>query len=112
VIIGRSDAVDLLRKWSDDGTLIRCQGSFSLFAFSSEGFIRRATESEVRLMSLDTRSEVVVQFKSDMEFGYDDNRVIEGVEKKFESCLVVFVPPIADGETQDTIAFAAHRISN
>ena len=104
---GRSEAIDLLRKWSLDKSLVRCQGSLSKIAFSLNGRISSVDDRELRIISDDTDSELVLRFTAEMEFGYADSRVVSGPEKQYESCLVVFFGPVPDEGTPDTIAIAA-----
>ena len=105
----RLEALDIFRKWSADKSLVRCEGRFSNFAFSSNGRIFSVTDDEMKIMSDDTLSEVVVAFSSEVHFGYADNRAVTGVGKNYDSCLVVFFGPVPDegiGEP-DTISIAA-----
>jgi hypothetical protein len=107
VITGRQEAIDLFRKWSIDKSLVRCQGSFSNFAFSSNGRILVVTDEEIRMMSDDTKSEVVVSFAPEMHFGYADSRNVTGVAKNYDSCLMIFFGPIPADQDPDSISFAA-----
>ena len=111
MVIGRSDAIALFRKWLDERPLIRCQGSFPMHAFSLRGRISVANDSEIRLMADDTESEVVLKITDTMEFGYLDTRDVVGAapsELDHECCLVVFVGPVGEegDPPPDSIAFA------
>ena len=87
---GRSDAIDIFRKWSADGALIRFQGTFFNFAFSSWGKISAIDDNELRIMADDHESELVVRFTSDIQFGYVDSRTVTGEEKGFEESIAIF----------------------
>jgi hypothetical protein len=46
--VGLLEAVDLFRKWSEDKSVVRCQGNFSTFAFSLNGRILQQREPTAR----------------------------------------------------------------
>lgn len=106
--MGRSEAVDLFRKWSVDGAVVRCRGTFSRFAFGLDGRISISPDgTEVRVVSDDRRSEIVVRLSEELEFGYADSREVTGSEKEYEACVVIFTnPPVPQVGTPDTIAIA------
>jgi hypothetical protein len=111
---GRSEAVDLFRKWFADKFLLRCEGSFLKFSFSLRGRILSVDDEELRILADDYLSELVLRFTPDLEFGYVDSRQVTGAEKQYESCLTIFfgpVPPKGEGQP-DTIAFAALQPDN
>jgi len=79
--VGLLEAVDLFRKWSEDKSVVRCQGNFSTFAFSLNGRILAANESELRIMSDDTHSELVLGLSPKTAIGFADSRAVTGEEK-------------------------------
>ena len=106
----RSEAVDLFRKWSSVGTVIHCQGSLPLMVFSLDAKVLLADDHEVRLISDDTRSQLVLRLRPEMEFGYLDSRQVTGQEAAdFEHCLVAYLGPITEEGDTDHLAFAARR---
>jgi hypothetical protein len=101
----------LFRKWLEDGSLVRCEGHFSMYAFSFRGRIVAADDQEVRLMSSDTQSQVVMRIPGATEFAYVDTRDVEGLQardKEHECCLVAFFGPLGEigDPPTDSIAFA------
>lgn len=105
---GRSEVVDIFRKWSEDGAPVRWEGSFAKFTFSSWGVILSADEHGLRAMARDKGSELAVRFTADLDFGYGDSRTFGGEREKFEDCVVIFfgaIPDEGEGEP-DTIALA------
>lgn len=105
--MGRDEAIDIFRKWLEDGAKVRVQGSFSDFAFGLWGRILSVTPAELKLRSHETDSELVLKLCPELEFGYGDNRIVTGEEKKFSECIVVFVGQ----DEQDHIALAALTLS-
>jgi hypothetical protein len=105
--MGRSDAIDLFRKWSDEQTPIRWQGSFGNFAFGSWGYVLSPpSEIEIRVTSQDRRSELVIRLASVIEYDYADSRTVTAEEKKFKECVVLAMKIPQEGDP-DTIALAA-----
>ena len=103
--VGRLEALDLFRKWRDDGSFVRCQGSFFKFAFSNEGQISSVTDREVRLSSKDLRQEIVLTVTDEVIFQYLDNRNVTGIEKQYEHCLIAYITPVTAENDGETIAF-------
>ena len=96
----RTEAIDIFRTWLADGLLVRWEGKFSTFAFSSWGKVVSLDNSEIRFMSGDNGSELIVRFASDVEFGYGDNRN-DTEPKQFADCILIFfgpVPPTGDAD--------------
>jgi hypothetical protein len=107
--IGLPEAVDLFRKWFEDKSVVRCEGSFSMFAFSLDGRIVSVSEDEVRIISEDTGSELILRLSAS-EFGYADSRGVTGIEgEKYDSCVVLFYNEKRPEGPPDTIAIAAQR---
>jgi hypothetical protein len=113
VIIGRNEALDLFRKWLAEGSLIRCQGSFPIFAFSFRSKVVGVSSGEVRLMSADTNTEFAWRMTNGIRFDYADSRTVTGQEAiDYECCLVVIFGEVPDEGDADSLAFAEIRISN
>ena len=83
--IGRLEALDLFRKWATDKLLVRVEGRFSNFVFTSNGWVVSASDTELRIASSNMLSEVAVSLSTDLAFGYADNRTVTGEAKKNES---------------------------
>lgn len=108
MIAGRSEIVDIFRRWASDRAPIRWQGTFAPFAFTSWGIIVFVDDLEVRLADRDMKSELVVRFKDVIEFDYADSRSITGREKQFEECVIMRFSDTADEKgTPDLIALGA-----
>ena len=110
MIIGRNEALDLFRKWLDDGATIRCQGSFPIFAFSFRAQVVGLSSGEVRFMSMDTHTEFVWKVAGGIRFDYADSRSVTGQEAiDYECCLVVLFGEVPAERPADTLAFAEIR---
>lgn len=108
MIAGRSDIVDIFRRWMSDRVPIRWQGSFASFAFGSWGFIVLADDVGVRLETGDKQTSLDVHFKNVIEFDYADARSVTGTEKRFEECIIMRFSDIShEDDTPDTIALGA-----
>lgn len=108
---GRSEVIDIFRRWSSDEVLVRWQGTFAKFAFSSWGYILSANDGELRVASNDMKSELVVNLGDELEFDYADSRTVTGEEKKFEECIIIIFECRDEGEKPDLIALAALKAS-
>ena len=75
MIIGRNEALDLFLKWLNEGSLIRCQGSLPIFAFSFRAKVSGLSSGEVRFMSEDTHTEFVWKITDGVRFDYADSRL-------------------------------------
>jgi hypothetical protein len=106
VRIGRSEAMLLFSKWLSDKSLLVCEGSFSKFVFSLRAHMLSVNDDELRMLSADTHSELVLRLTAEMEFGFGDFRNAPESEKQYESCVIVFFGPVAHEGTQDSIAIA------
>ena len=108
MIITREDALDILRKWFEEGSVIRLQGAFPTFAFGWWGRIVSLNPSELRIMADAPDKEFVLRLDSEiLQFGYGDDRIVTGEEKKFSDCVVVLVGAVPDTGPVDTIVLAA-----
>lgn len=82
----------MFRKWSGEGTLVRCDFSFPAFAASLRGRIRLVTEAGLRLLADDALSELALDLTADVEFGYAEPRGFPEEAARFGSGLVAFFP--------------------
>jgi len=98
--------MDLFRKWSSDESTVRCEGNFPMYAFSSNGRIVKVDDGELRVMSDDMRSELIIKLSPELDFHYADSRHVTGVAKQYDSCVVMFFSPIEAEGPHDTISIA------
>jgi hypothetical protein len=104
---GRDEVLDIFRKWRDDKSPIRAQGSFSGFAFGLWARMVSVESHELRLLSVNNGSELVIQLTPELQFGYGDNRIVTGEEKKFSECILISFGSTGDAGETDNIALAA-----
>ena len=107
VRITRVEALDVLRKWFTEESLVRCEAGLSTLAFSIVGRIIKLDEREIKILSLDKFHEAAILFTEKMEFGYGDFRDLAEEGKHYDSSIVAFPDgPLAPQGEPDTIAFA------
>ena len=102
---GRSEALDLFRKWCSERALLRCDFGFAGFAACLRGRIVSVSENQVKLLSDDAFSELVLPLASDLGFGFGDPRRFPEEAEVFESGLVVFFARARPEDDFDTISF-------
>lgn len=99
VRIGREEALDLLSKWSSERALLRCDLSFARFVACfrarvvavNEPEILSEEDSEVKLLSDDTFSEMALRLTPDFVFAYDEPRGFPEEARVFAATLVIRV---------------------
>ncbi len=99
---GRTEAIDLFRRWVSEATLLRVHFSFSLFALSFLGRIKEVSDTRLYFLSDDTTSELELPLPDDLEFGYGDDRRFENVGL----AGIVLIFPLAEAPERDAISFA------
>jgi hypothetical protein len=105
--VGRLDAVIIFKKWCDEKSPIRCQGSFATHAFGLEGLIASTRVDEVVLVGSTLLTQIVVKLTDELTFNYADSREVTGEEaENYSSCLTVGFGPIPEVGPVDSIAFA------
>ncbi len=72
--VSREDVLTMFRVWQADGALLRCDFSSERFAACLRARVREITDSEIKLWSDDTFSELVLRVTSDLRFEYADPR--------------------------------------
>ena len=87
--VGRSEAVDLLRKWRSEESLLRCDISLSRFAALFRVRVFLVDAVDVRLLSDDMTSEMTLRLSDDMEFEYEDPRGFPEDTAFFDSSLIM-----------------------
>jgi hypothetical protein len=107
--IRKSEALDLLRKWSSERALLRCEFSFTAFNIVLRGRISLANaEREVRLVADDASAEAGIFITPDIwDFDYVDYRELAG-EATYGSVLV-FTPKRGERATPARIGLLEIR---
>lgn len=77
-----------------------------MYAFASNGRITTVDDRELRMISDDTGSELVLKLAPELDFHYADSRQVTGVAKEYDSCVVIFFSPILSEGIQDSISLA------
>lgn len=102
--IGRDDALLMFNTWAADNTLVRCELRFADFALSFDARFVVSINDELRLISDDARSELMLRLRSDFIFGYTDTR--EPPSEKYVRVVTVFYPYDEDPADANMIVFA------
>ena len=70
--------------------------------------MQSVTEKELKIMSGDSHSELVLRFTPEMDFGYADSREVPKTSEaeKYEACIVIYFGPLPEEGTPDTISLA------
>jgi hypothetical protein len=106
MLIEAGEALDIFAKWLDEGSKIRLQGTFPTFVFGLWGRIVSLDSSQLRVISDIPDTEFSIRLDTEgIAFGYGDDRIAEGEEKKFSECIVIIMN--SEREPYDTIAMAA-----
>jgi hypothetical protein len=100
----------VLRKWSTEGSAVRCEAGLSTLAFSVVGRIIKLDEREIKILSPDKLHEAAIHFTSKMEFGYGDFRTLPEGEV-YEDGIVAYPDGVPTEGDPDTIAFVAIKPS-
>lgn len=87
--VGRSEAVDLLRKWRSEEALLRCDMSFPRFAALFRARVFLVDEVAIRLLSDDMTSEMTFRFSDDVDLEYVEPRGFPEDTAFFDSSLVM-----------------------
>ena len=103
--IGRPEAIDLLRKWEEEKTLIECVMEFPSFSTRLRARVSKVEPSRLRLMSDDTTSELALNLEPWLQFGYGDTRGLEAADE-FEGILVIFFRMGEGAEPSDRISLS------
>lgn len=72
--MGRPEALDVFNKWLSEGTLIRCDFAFALFAAVFRGRVRAVAGDGLKLLSDDGLNELALALPFDVDFRYGDSR--------------------------------------
>lgn len=91
----------ILRTWAEDKSLLRCELRFADFAAAFDARVTGATDTELRLMADNRRSELTLRLRDDFTFAYNDMR--EPPSNKYVRMIVVFYPYIGDPADADII---------
>jgi len=102
---GRSEALDMFRKWFSEKPIVRCDLVFGRLRSSLRGRIASLSEMELRLVSDDKRSEFALLIGPDLEFGYGEPRPPIPGEEPTECALIVFLPTWKSPQDHECIVF-------
>jgi hypothetical protein len=105
VQIGREEALALFDTWRTDRVLVRCDFRVSRFVAVLRARVIEAGADELRLLSDDAFSEVVVSLGTDIVWEYGDPRGFPEEAAEFERALVMSFPAPADRVEADRIIF-------
>jgi len=101
--MGRDEALDLLRKWLAEGTLLRCNFDLLVFAATLRARVRDVAPDRLELLSDDATSEVVLPLRPDFEFGYGEPAP-RSVDAQDSVCgLVILLSPSGPGLDPDAV---------
>jgi hypothetical protein len=104
---GRDEALDIFRKWESEGSVIRCQFSFTDHAGSVRGRIVLSVDC-VRVLDGDI-SEFVLSLTEELEFHYGDTRSVPENRETYDSTLVVSFGPLPPIGPYDHASYAEIR---
>jgi hypothetical protein len=107
----RSEALSLLRKWSDEYSLLYCEVNFKTLAVGMEGRIVLESDDRVSMMSDNRVSTLRLALGLAVAFGYGDTRGIPGESDKFDSGLVIFFDA-PDSEHPELVTFIERRVKS
>lgn len=93
---GLEDVLTIFRVWQSDKALLRCDFSFGRFAACFRVRVRDVSDSEIKLWSDDTFSELVLRVTPDLLFEYDDPRRFPEDAEVFSRGVEVLFPPSTD----------------
>lgn len=99
---GRTEALDITRKWLSGGALLRCNLDLRGIAAAFRGRLRVVTDDRLELISDDKTSELVLLLAPDFEFGYAEPTLPEE-KASAVSGLVIFLSPTGPGLDPDAV---------
>lgn len=102
---GREEALTVFRAWLEDRSLLRCEFRFALLAATFTARMAIVSTSELRLISDDKSSELVLPLREDLEFEYGDMRQHPQHVEEFDKMLIVFFQYLGDPAQADMIVF-------
>jgi len=100
-----AEALDLLRGWQNEGSLLICKFSFSRFVAEFRGRVRDVNGSDVQLFSDDVKSGLAIRLGSDLDFGYGDVPAFPEDLARSDRGLVVMFPKAATLGEPEVITF-------
>jgi hypothetical protein len=101
----REEAVTLFRAWMADKVLVRIEFRFRALAATFLARVTGADLSELRFMSDDRWSELVLRLPDGGIFRYLDIRDYSTRQHEFEHLIALFFPYITDPDESDQIFF-------
>jgi hypothetical protein len=101
-----SEALDVFRTWLVDRALLRCELRFTNFVATLKVRLTDVSETQIALLSDDSRSALVLPLRKDLSFGYGDARLSRTETTEFVRMLVLFFPSPGGPATADAVVFA------
>jgi hypothetical protein len=109
VTIERPEALSLLRKWTEESSLLHCTVTFKTLGIGMDVRILSLSDEFVTARSDDGRSTIRVAIDLAVAFGYGDTRGISEEPEEFDSALVIFFDPPGAPEDPELITFLERR---
>ena len=105
--IGLEEALDILRKWHSEKSLVSCNLDCSRFATAFRGRVREVLPDLVRVWSDDTTAALALAITPDLEFAHGHPRALSEEAATSTPGLLVFFPPAGPGREpeRDAIVF-------
>jgi hypothetical protein len=102
----RSEALDVLRTWLVDRAPLRCELRFADFVATLKVRLTDVSDTQIALLSDDSRSALVLPLRKDFSFGYGDTRLCQTETSEFVRMLVLFFPNRNGATAADAVVFA------
>jgi hypothetical protein len=102
----RSEALDVLRTWLADRAPLRCELRFADFVATLKVRLTDVSDTQIALVSDDTRSALVLPLRKDFSFGYGDTRLCATETTEFVRMLVLFFPSRGGAAPADAVVLA------
>ncbi|HEY6347147.1 MAG TPA: hypothetical protein VIY49_37120 [Bryobacteraceae bacterium] len=98
MIIGREEALPILRKWSEESSDLVCEADLRSIAFFVEGKMADLSESLIAVRSDDGRSEIRFSLDAVVAFDFNDTRRMPEASKEFDFGVTFFFDVTDDPE--------------
>lgn len=110
--IGRSEAFDILKKWLNEKTLVRCRVHLPAIAIGMQGRTFSIRGEHVTVADDDRITEVNIRLANDVSFGYGDTRNSPTEIEAFDLVLVGFFGPVPEQGQPDMVSLSSFREPN
>jgi hypothetical protein len=102
---GRSEALDVVRKWLSERALLQCNLDVKRIAATFRARVRAISDDRITLLSDDTTSELILVLAPHSEFAYVEPDRSAGDVKSAVAGLVIFLSPTGPGSDPDVVTF-------